>query len=221
MNLVIGSSLGGATLAYEIISIFGYITFGSNVGPNIIAMYPSTTLFVALGQFAIVTLVLFSFALQVHPCRNCLDKVLQFKMYDITPKSVASSNPEEGEEEEEEEDLSGHGSTHDLSPLRHTLLTYLILVPGFTIAYFVDDLQLILSFVGSTGSTTISFILPGVFYYKLFGDRPGHSKAMKWASVALALYGVFVFIFCLTFNIWKVLQPIKDVGEILLAYAYV
>ena len=103
-------------------------------------MYPSTTLFVALGQFAIVALVLFSFPLQVHPCRNCLDKVLQFKRYDITPKAVASSNPEE--EEEEEEDLSGHGPTHDMSPLRHTLLTYLIIVPGFTIAYFVDDLQL-------------------------------------------------------------------------------
>lgn len=31
MNLVIGASLGSATIAYEVISIFGYITFGTNV----------------------------------------------------------------------------------------------------------------------------------------------------------------------------------------------
>jgi hypothetical protein len=31
MNLVIGTSLGGTTVVYEIISIFGYLTFGTNV----------------------------------------------------------------------------------------------------------------------------------------------------------------------------------------------
>ena len=31
MNLVIGASLGSATITYEIISVFGYITFGTNV----------------------------------------------------------------------------------------------------------------------------------------------------------------------------------------------
>jgi hypothetical protein len=31
MNLVIGTSLGGATITYEVISVFGYITFGTNV----------------------------------------------------------------------------------------------------------------------------------------------------------------------------------------------
>ncbi|KAF9506393.1 hypothetical protein BS47DRAFT_1378132 [Hydnum rufescens UP504] len=215
MNLVIGASLGTTTLTYEIVSIFGYITFGSNVGPNIIAMYPSTTLFIALGQFAIVLLVLFSYPLQVHPCRICLDKILPFKGYTLSSKSAESCDAENEETEEEEENLSAHGAVHELTPLRHTILTYLIVVPGFLVAYFVDDLQLVLSFVGSTGSTAISFILPGLFYYKLFGDQPGHSKAMKWASAALALYGVLIFIFCLTFNIWKVLQPIKDIGQLL------
>ena len=38
-------------------------------------MYPSTSLFIAIGQLAIVILVLFSYPLQVHPCRNCLDKI--------------------------------------------------------------------------------------------------------------------------------------------------
>jgi len=31
MNLVIGTSIGGATIIYEVIAIFGYLTFGSKV----------------------------------------------------------------------------------------------------------------------------------------------------------------------------------------------
>ena len=31
MNIVIGTSIGGAALIYEIIAIFGYLTFGTKV----------------------------------------------------------------------------------------------------------------------------------------------------------------------------------------------
>lgn len=31
MNIVIGTAIGSATLIYEVIAVFGYLTFGSNV----------------------------------------------------------------------------------------------------------------------------------------------------------------------------------------------
>lgn len=137
-------------------------------------MYPSTSIFIAIGQLAIAILVMFSYPLQVHPCRNCLDKV--FHMGHVMKTA-------EGEEEIEDE----HGGSPDMSTVKHVLLTVAIVACGFTIAFFVDDLQmgmwykrvhgrvadvshgglLVLSFVGSTGSTTISFILPGLFYWKV------------------------------------------------------
>ncbi|OSX64234.1 hypothetical protein POSPLADRAFT_1045325 [Postia placenta MAD-698-R-SB12] len=184
MNIVIGSSIGGAAMIYEIIAIFGYLTFGSKVGPNIIAMYPSTSLFIAVGQLAIAILVMFSYPLQVHPCRNCLDKV--FHMGHVV-KAVTEG--EEGEVEGE------HGRSPDMSPLKHVLLTIAIVVSGFTIAYFVDDLQMVLSFVGSTGSTTISFILPGLFYWKLTHRDPNANGRLSTAALGLAIYGMFVFVF--------------------------
>ncbi len=73
-----------------------------------------------------------------------------------------------------------------------------------------------LSFVGSTGSTIISFILPGFvsqsggderkpnsradcqFYFRLYRDQRGPTK---WLALALGIYGVAVMIFCLTNNI--------------------
>jgi amino acid permease len=31
MNIVIGTAIGSATLTYEVIAVFGYLTFGSHV----------------------------------------------------------------------------------------------------------------------------------------------------------------------------------------------
>ena len=44
----------------------------------------------------------------------------------------------------------------------------------------VSSLEKVLAYVGSTGSTSISFILPGLFYYKISSpDSPHHQKLMK------------------------------------------
>ncbi|KAI0924501.1 hypothetical protein AcW2_005375 [Taiwanofungus camphoratus] len=201
MNIVIGTSIGSAAFIYEIITIFGYLTFGSKVGANIIAMYPSTSLFIAVGQLAIAILVMFSYPLQVHPCRNCLDKV--FHMGHVEKRVVVDG--------EVEEEVDEHGGSSDMSSVKHTLLTIMIVASGFTIAYFVDDLQMVLSFVGSTGSTTISFILPGLFYWKLSRADPGASKMLRRASLGLAIYGTCIFVFCLSFNIYQAAQSAKFV----------
>ncbi|KAJ7149759.1 transmembrane amino acid transporter protein-domain-containing protein [Mycena crocata] len=200
MNVVIGGAIGSATLTYEVIGVLGYLTFGSTVGANIIAMYPSTSLFIAVGQLAIVVLVLFSYPLQVHPCRNCLDKIFHAKE---VLKQVAVA---------EDEDLPEVDDDHaagEMSALKHTLLTSAIVVCGFTIAFFVNDLQLVLSFVGSTGSTTISFILPGLFYWQLTRADRNRNNALSLAALALATYGAFIFVFCLGFNIYQVVNPVS------------
>lgn len=44
----------------------------------------------------------------------------------------------------------------------------------------VSSLEAVLAYVGSTGSTSISFILPGLFYYKISSpDNPLHQKLCK------------------------------------------
>lgn len=141
MNIVIGSSIGGACIIYEVVAVLGYLTFGSKVGANIMAMYPATSLFIACGQLAIVILVLFSYPLQVHPCRNCLDKIVEA----VTTRQIV---PAEGAPEENEslirqaEDVDLDHLHNETSPLRHTLLTAAIVISGFTVAYFISSLQL-------------------------------------------------------------------------------
>lgn len=196
MNIVIGSSIGGACIIYEVVAVLGYLTFGSKVGANIMAMYPATSLFIACGQLAIVILVLFSYPLQVHPCRNCLDKIIEA----ATTHKISAPVVAEGEDDDHDYD---HGAHDEASPWRHTWLTAAIIIAGFTIAYFVSSLQLVLSFVGSTGSTTISFILPGLFFARLFRDDP-KERVLVTLAKGLTIYGCCVFVFCLGFNVYEV-----------------
>lgn len=125
-------------------------------------------------------------------------------------KPVANADDEEEEEEEDgAEDDHAHA---EMSTLKHSVLTTAIIISGFIIAYLVDDLRLgkpsacvrpgaelmhlftVLSFVGSTGSTTISFILPGLFYWKLTRNDPS-VRTTNLLSICLAVYGIFIFIF--------------------------
>jgi amino acid permease len=137
MNALIGSSIGSATLTYEVIGVLGYLTFGSKVGANIIAMYPASSLFIAVGQLAIVVLVLVSYPLQVHPCRNCLDKV--FGAGHAQHKALPTS---EAEADAQAQAADEHGPAGEMSAAKHALLTAAIIVPGFALAYFVDDLRM-------------------------------------------------------------------------------
>ena len=52
----------------------------------------------------------------------------------------------------------------------------------------------VLAFVGATGSTAISFILPGLFFWKLFKDDPKEAFFVVLAKM-LTLYGCCVMVF--------------------------
>ncbi|KAG8903183.1 hypothetical protein FRB99_003632 [Tulasnella sp. 403] len=208
MNLVVGTSIGTAAFIYEIVAVFGYLTFGSKVGSNIIAMYPSTTLFISIGQLAIIVLVMFSYPLQVHPCRNCLVKV-----FDTSRKEPPPPTGELDEDTDIPDEFDPDHGGPDVSYRKHIALTVGIVVLGYATAFFVNDLQMVLSFVGSTGSTTISFILPGFFYFKLFRNDSSRSQRKLWSAFALAIYGSCILVFCLSYNIYHVASGHKGAAQ--------
>jgi amino acid permease len=67
-----------------------------------------------------------------------------------------------------------------MSEIRFSLITTVIIVLTYIVAMTVSSLEAVLAYVGSTGSTSISFILPGLFYYKISSpDSALHRKLMK------------------------------------------
>ncbi|KAK0387738.1 hypothetical protein NLU13_3983 [Sarocladium strictum] len=167
---VIGTSIGSAASIYILVSITGYLTFGNSVVGNIVSMYP-TGAASTIGKAAIVVLVLFSIPLQVHPCRASLDAVLKWR-----PSSGQASGRANSPAPPPRSD---HASA-PMSDTRFALLTTLILTLAYITALTVDSLDRMLAFVGSTGSTSISFILPGLFYYKISDpDSIHHQRLLK------------------------------------------
>lgn len=67
-----------------------------------------------------------------------------------------------------------------MSDIRFAAITTVILVLSYIVAMTVSSLEKVLAYVGSTGSTSISFILPGIFYYKMSSpNSPLHQKLNK------------------------------------------
>lgn len=63
---------------------------------------------------------------------------------------------------------------------RFAAITTAIIILSYIVAMTVSSLATVLAYVGSTGSTSISFILPGLFYYKISSpDSPHHQRLMK------------------------------------------
>lgn len=186
VNQVIGTSIGGAAVIYVVIGLLGCAsrsaiiaadrvdaTFGNRVGSNILDSYPGGLL-ITTCRIGIAVLVLFSYPLQVHPCRASLLKIFT--------SDEASEQP---------------GSR------LHTVLTVGILVTTYAVAMAVQQLDLVLGYVGATGSTTISFTLPAVrtapsaglteqlFYLRLFrDDQSRHARSTRVLAWAILAWGL-------------------------------
>ncbi|PSK42422.1 Vacuolar amino acid transporter 5 [Elsinoe australis] len=174
---VVTASIGTSGFIYILVAITGYLSFGDNVIGNIVAQYtPSVSS--TIGKAAIVVLVMFSYPLQVHPCRASVDAVLKWRPN--RNRSVQSS-PALGSPSRNS--LLGGGPSNrpvEMSETRFAAITTAIIVFSYIVAMTVSSLEKVLAYVGSTGSTSISFILPGLFYYKISSpDSPLHQKLLK------------------------------------------
>ncbi|CCH47131.1 Vacuolar amino acid transporter 5 [Wickerhamomyces ciferrii] len=240
INKVIGSAIGIAMTLYILVGVTGYLSFGDNVEPNVIVGY-SHAISSTIGRIAIVILVMLSFPLQCHPARASINHILfYFKQVEKKVRTAASNasmrtnitNRTQGQNnttatQSDESDqlidydyqdgLLEEGSHAAVSPLKGTrfiIITSIILILSYLIAISVTSLAHVLAFVGSTGSTSISFILPGIFGFKLIGSEyidpetgtfeeiPRKTKIIKYLGCALSIWGLLVMVICLSATIF-------------------
>ena len=131
-----------------------------------------------IGRAAIVILVMFSYPLQVHPCRASVDAVLKWF---LNPRDEESSQTRGRPLLGRERSTGRHAKAADtLSETRFAAITTAIVILSYIVAMTVSSLEKVLAYVGSTGSTSISFILPGLFFYKISDpDSPHHQRLLK------------------------------------------
>lgn len=134
-----------------------------------------------IAKAAIVVLVMFSYPLQVHPCRASVDAVLKWR-----PNGFKGANNSPNSSPARTAPLLAGAPARpaarndQISELRFAVITTAIIVLSYTAAMTVSSLDKVLAYVGSTGSTSISFILPGLFYYKISApDSVHHQRLTK------------------------------------------
>jgi amino acid permease len=183
---VVFASNGTAASIYILVAITGYLSFGNEIGGNIVAQY-APSISTTIGQAMIVVLVMFSYPLQVHPCRASVDAVLKWRPSNklkaklrsssATPSSVDSGSPPR---DTPLLNPAARRRNSEMSETRFAAITTVIIILSYIVAMTVSSLEKVLAYVGSTGSTSISFILPGLFYYKISSpDSPLHQKLLK------------------------------------------
>lgn len=132
-----------------------------------------------IGKAAIVVLVTFSVPLQVHPCRASLDAILKWRPNKAKRGQASSAS---GNMLLSTVALTdSHGApVAPMSDVRFAVLTTFIIIFSYLTALSVSSLDRVLAYIGSTGSTSISFILPGLFFYKISDpDSIHHQRLIK------------------------------------------
>lgn len=171
---VIAASIGSAASTYILVAITGYLSFGDAIQGNIVGMYlPSLSSNIA--RAAIVVLVMFSYPLQVHPCRASVDAVLKWRWNAKSSSGSANISPNRNPLLPRP-----NRQPEEMGDTRFAAITTVIIVLSYIVAMTVSSLEAVLAYVGSTGSTSISFILPGLFYYKISSPESAlHQRIMK------------------------------------------
>ncbi|CAI1801673.1 amino acid vacuolar transport [Saccharomyces pastorianus] len=197
-----------AYILYIVIGGTGYMTFGDNIVGNIITLYPNS-IYTTIGRLAMLLLVTLAFPLQCHPCRSSIKNMIVFienlrkgTTHDTTTgfiplDNLSSEDPQEiAQQDNEQSNLPGES-------IRQTnVITLCILIFSYLLAISITSLAKVLAIVGATGSTSISFILPGLFGYKLIGseftnrnDRvPTSVKIFKYLGLFLFIWGIAVMV---------------------------
>ena len=192
VNKVIVSSIVSAFFLNLAISLFGYYTFGDTVDSDILKSYPQNAL-VTILRFFIALLVTFSYPLQLDPSRRCcMTLINQLREWNRNRKMNKSREAGLEDAEMDKEKLIER-ATSPVDDYTWYAITIFFLAGSFLIAMAVQDLGTILGLVGATGSTTVTYILPGFIYYKTFPDGKLKFLAVLQMSLGLVIMPIALY----------------------------
>lgn len=98
-----------------------------------------------------------------------------------------------------------------MSTRRFTILTTCILVGSYILALLVKDLSIMLALVGATASTTICYILPGLFYLKL-KENDRWTDPIKLGAISMVIAGCIIMPVCVVSTLMDVISQGGHVG---------
>ena len=214
LNIVICCSIGFALVIFTTVALEGYNTYGSLVQGDILINYPENKQ-VTFLRICIAFMLALHYPLQLDPSRRCITSLVKVIMKWWSQEQSTEQHLKEIEMEQEEKevppiekkDLDESNSYYEMSQSKVSgtddklfyVITLSFLSLSFMLAMIVDDLGVVLALVGATGSTLVSYVLPGLIYIKIYPYNDV-SKAMAYTQLML---GVVIIPLALYFIITK------------------
>ncbi|EGV63021.1 Vacuolar amino acid transporter 7 [Yamadazyma tenuis] len=193
LTVLVNVAIFTSAALFIFVGLAGYLTFGDLVTGNVILSYPASVS-ATLGRSCIAFMVLFSFPLMLHPARISVNNIYFWlktrylnEPVDENGPLLAESNP----------NIAREPPVVPLPEPRFYTITVGLLLLGYVLAVSIKSFALVLAIVGATGSTAISFILPGLFGYKLSTNNTKAGAVLKVLSYILVIWGFCVMVLCL------------------------
>mmetsp|Transcript_69310 Transcript_69310/g.129453 ORF Transcript_69310/g.129453 Transcript_69310/m.129453 type:complete len:492 (+) Transcript_69310:68-1543(+) len=166
MNGIIFAAYMVAGAAFYFAALLSYRTFGDALDSDVLKSYPDESALAQATRILFACVAVFSYPLQIHPSRVSCIALLRMLLGD----HLASTN------------------------CTYWIFTIILLAGSYWVAFYLDNLGKILGIVGATGSTAVTFILPGLIYLNVYPTW--HAKRV--AAAIQLLLGCVIMPTCLT-----------------------
>ena len=169
MNIVTKRGTLWALIAYLITGIFGYFIFAGSPEvlktKNILDAPFSDSVVIIIASFTQFLSILTSYPLVLLPCKDTIEELFW------KHTSISFVQGDESPDLKRE-----HRGPHRMSAKANFFVTFLCALAPYTLAFFLTSLGDALTVVGSTTNPVIGFIIPIMFYWKVYPDKPLWSK---------------------------------------------
>ena len=186
MDAAIGAAIAICAVLYCVVGHAGYETFGWGVNSDLLESYHASPA-VTVARFAISLVVSFSVPIMCNVFRRSTKSILEHqRAYPSLARAVV-----------------------DRPDAFHVGASTFFLAFCYAIALAVDDLGLVLSLIGATGSTVIAYLIPTWAFCAVFPDDPalkfhprlfsssarrGRVWPRRWKRVAARCVGVYALL---------------------------
>ncbi|CEG43492.1 probable sodium-coupled neutral amino acid transporter 6 [Plasmopara halstedii] len=184
MNRAVIGAISVSYALYEVISLCGYLLFGSetqdnillNFSPSYVAHHKSISVPILIGQLCMALALILTTPIAMWPFRSCVLSVyLRVRNGKQTP-------------------------SHEATYKEYVSVTVLSLILIVTCSIFVPSVKIPLSIVGSVSGSLLIFIMPALFYLLQSSDPIlSHKHAgpllMLCAGVVIGFFGLSLTLF--------------------------
>ena len=213
---LVGSAMAIVLPVYTLVSIFGYLAYGSRVESDVIDSLPHNVVS-SVARVSMGVAVITSFPIQTFATRKAVSSISRtFQALYCRPPASAPSADEAREADAPAKSPSADVAATDVKASAvvadaasgerlwavfiddrlELVVAVLIIAVSFSVAMVVDDLGVVVSMTGSLGAASISMVFPGIFY--AFVMREHGWPCLRIAAVGLTVVGVIVIPLSLT-----------------------